>query len=124
MAQNLQLDPQTGDYILKNGRPVEDDSLNTPAYIRLKTRRTKWLYAPDTDFGADYYLYSKRHVPSDDKALVAVTNKALQPLIDSGRATAVSSVVQATHRDRVLITTQVTQAGGTVVQLTFSPLTN
>lgn len=93
MSQNITwlLDPTKGDYVMDTtGSPVQDTTLQTPAYIRLKTQRTKWLYAPDDTFGSDYYLIQKNHSGSDSNILESIAERAMQPCIDDGRASAVS----------------------------------
>jgi phage gp46-like protein len=93
MSQNItwSLDPTIGDYVMgTDGNPVQDTSLLTPSYIRLKTQRTKWLYAPDNTFGADFYLIQKNHSGSDTDTLQSVAQRALQPCIDDGRASAIA----------------------------------
>lgn len=86
MAQTWLIDPKSGDYQLSGGRPVQTDSLEVAAYIRLKTPRTKWLYAPDTKYGSDFYLVKKRNTTNDSSALETVAATALQPIADDGRA--------------------------------------
>lgn len=90
-----QIDPSTGDYVMQNGAPVESDSLIYPAYYRLKTPRTKWLYAPDTNYGSDYWTVNKRFNPNDTNPLVNMTEVALQPMIDDGRASDVAATYTA-----------------------------
>jgi phage gp46-like protein len=107
-----------------NGRPVEDGTLNTPAYIRLKTERTRWMYAPDAQFGADFYLFHRRHLLPNDNAMIAVAQRALQPLIDDGRASAVQVAEQATAREAFELAINITQANGVTTPLTFQPVTN
>lgn len=124
MGQNLQLDPATGDYVIVNGRPVEDDTLNTPAYIRLKAKRTKWLFAPDSTWGSDLYLFQKQHTPPDDQSLCAAAQRALQPLIDAGRAIMVSAVNTASYRNASALTVTLVQTSGEPTSLVFNPVTN
>lgn len=81
---SLKLDPATGDYQVENGRIVNDDSLLTPAYIRLKTPRKGWMYAPDESFGSDL---NKAHIRVKDVVAVEESaQKALDPLVRDGRA--------------------------------------
>lgn len=86
MAQNWKINPESGDYVLDGGKPVETDSLTIPAYVRLKTDRTKWLYAPDDQFGSDLYLIKKRKTTQDPTLMESTTAQALQPIVDDGRA--------------------------------------
>lgn len=124
MSQNLKINPQTGDYIVVNGRPVEDGTLNTPAYLRLKISRNKWMYAPDTQYGSDFYLYQSRHTASDDVGLLSVAQRALQPLVDSGRATQITIGEMGSARSNFECSAEITQANGQTTTLTFVPVTN
>ena len=122
--QNLKLDPNTGDYVIVDGRPVEDNTLSTPAYIRLKSKRTQWLFAPDQTYGSDFYLFHRRHLVQDDQAMLATAGAALQPLIDSGRAKTVNVVEDASARSNYQLTATITQANQQTTPLTFSPISN
>lgn len=84
------IDPKTGDYLMVNGAPVDDPSLIYPAYYRLKTKRTKWLYAPDTSYGSDLYTIKKRFNPNDVNPVSNIAEVALQPMVEDGRASDVS----------------------------------
>lgn len=86
------IDPKTGDYVMTNGAPVESTSLIYPAYYRLKVERTQWLYAPDVNYGSDFYTIKKRFTATDANVLTNLAERALQPMIDDGRA----SVIDAT----------------------------
>jgi phage gp46-like protein len=90
MAQQWDRDPATGDYILaSDGTPQQTDSLEVPAYHRLKTHRTQWMYAPDPDYGSDFYQVQKRNSAVNGGLLENIADKALQPMIDDGRAASV-----------------------------------
>lgn len=85
------IDPKTGDTLMVNGSPVEDDSLIYPAYYRLKIKRSQWLYAPNTSYGSDFYTVKKRFNPNDTNPLINIANVALQPMIDDGRASEINA---------------------------------
>lgn len=123
-GQNLKIDPKTGDYVIVDGRPVEDNSLSTPAYIRVKAKRTQWLFAPDQQWGSDFYLYHRRHLVQDDQNMLATAAAALQPLIDAGRATSVTVVEDASNRSNYQLTATLTQSDQQTTPLTFTPVTN
>ena len=81
-----QINPTTGDFLLDAfGLPMRDETLKVPAYIRLKTSRKQWMYAPDNDYGSDFYIARKKTTQTST-ALENIGNKALQPLIDDNRA--------------------------------------
>lgn len=79
------INPKTGDYILKNGTPVRDETLQFPCYARLKIKRNSWLYAPDSDYGSDFSQVRKR-TATTTTLLESIGTKALTPLITDGRA--------------------------------------
>lgn len=85
------IDPKTGDAIMENGSPVEDDSLIYPAYYRLKVRRTQWMYAPDTEYGSDFYTVKKRFNPNEVVSLTNIAESALAPMVEDGRASSVEA---------------------------------
>lgn len=85
------IDPKTGDYLMTNGAPVDDPSLIYPAYYRLKTERTKWLYAPDNLYGSDFYTVKKRFSVNDVNPLNNLAKRALQPMLTDKRAKNVSA---------------------------------
>jgi phage gp46-like protein len=89
------INPKTGDYVMTNGAPVDDPSLIYPAYYRIMTKRTRWLYAPDDSFGSDLYTIKKRFNPGDVSPLANIVDAALQPMIDDGRATDVETTYLA-----------------------------
>lgn len=80
------LNPETGDYIVKDGVPINSGSVAQAAYFRLKVKRTTWLYAPDDAYGSDLYLIKKRPTTGRTSNLESIAERALQPLIDDGRA--------------------------------------
>lgn len=123
-GQNLELDPSTGDYVIVNGRPVEDNTLNTPSYIRLKASRNSWLFAPDDQWGSDFYLFHVRHLIQNDQALLSVGARALQPLIDDGRASAVQITQDGSSDSAFQLTANVTQANSQTTPVTLTPVTN
>lgn len=80
------IDPKSGDYLMAKGAPTDDPSLIYPAYYRLKVKRTQWLYAPNDQYGSDFYTVKKRFNPGDVNPLANMGTVALQPIIDDGRA--------------------------------------
>lgn len=116
------MDPKTGDYIVENGKPVIDSGLTTAAFIRLKTHRTQWLYAPDNQYGSDFYLVKKRHTNSDAKLLETIANRALQPIIDDGRAADVTNNTDFLSDSASQMKTTIIDAEGNNESLTVKPI--
>lgn len=80
------VNPATGDYVMEKGAPVPTESLKVPAYYRLASKRGTWLYAPNDQWGSDFHLQRKRFNGGDLSPLQNMGERALQPLIDDGRA--------------------------------------
>lgn len=120
--QSWNINPQTGDYILKDGRPEETNSLSVPAYFRLKIKRTKWLYAPDTKYGADFYTIQKRPADNANQRFESTATKALQPMVDDGRALQISATVTQNSRGGTALDTKIIDATGEVETVTFNSL--
>lgn len=120
--QTWNLDPITGDYIMSGGAPVETDSLQVPAYFRLKTKRKQWLYAPDDKFGSDYYLIKKRPATNAAQRLENIGSAALKPLTDDGRASSVEVTTDNFTRNTASLTVTITDATGEAETVTFPSL--
>jgi phage gp46-like protein len=115
------IDPTTGDYQVSGGNPVRDESLQFPAYVRLKTQRGSWLYAPDVDYGSDLYLIRKQTKATP--ALVEnVSERALQPLLDDGRASEISVQHTGSARFGETLDANLTDRNGQTQSLSLSPV--
>lgn len=112
MAKSWLIDPKTGDYVIEGGVPVQTDSLVVPAYFRLKTRRLRWLYAPDTTYGSDFHLVKKRRTTEDASFLESIAAQALQPILDDGRAESITVNTTATSRSGVGMQASIISDGG------------
>jgi phage gp46-like protein len=95
-------DTKTGDYKQANGSPVNTSALSLRAWLRLKIKQGKWLYAPDPSFGSLLHTVKKQTVDSvalEERLCV----QACQPLVDEGSA------------DRVTAETVATEHGGSAI---------
>ena len=120
--QSWNINPTTGDYVMKNGQPEQTNSLNVPAYFRLKVKRKKWLYAPDTKYGSDFYTIQKRPSDSANQRFENTAVKALQPIVDDGRAIQVEATVTQNVRSGTALDTTIIDATGEVETQTFKSL--
>lgn len=120
--QGWNINPTTGDYALEDGAPVETNSLQLPAYYRLKIKRGKWLYAPDNDYGCDFYTVVKRPLDNANTLLENIGAAALQPLITDGRASRIEMTVDAQNRYGVGLQCKIVDASGQVETQTFKGL--
>lgn len=123
MSQTWNIDPSSGDYVIDSkGKPEVVTNLKVPAYIRLKTRRGRWLYAPDDLYGSDFHLVGRKVTAKDNNLVEAIVDRALAPMISDGRASEVEQVPQEYTRHTASISINITDSQGEVEQLTFSPI--
>lgn len=124
MSYSWKINPDTGDYIMEKGAPVEDPSLNFPIYARYRIRRNTWLYAPDTEYGSDFHLIKKRHSGTIARSMITTSERALQPLLDDGRATKleVELVPEAQGRHASGIQTKIRESESQVDRVVFTPI--
>lgn len=120
MGKSWKIDPQTRDYVMTKGSPTQDDTLKTPAYIRLMAPRNNWLYAPNDKWGSDYYLMHKR--VGDYAAVEEVATRALQPVIDDGRASDVEAVITDSQRGAAELKVNITDSSGIPEVFNFTPV--
>lgn len=107
------IEPKTGDYLQENGSPVPTESLQEPAYYRIKVRRNKWLYAPNTDYGSDFYTVKKRFQTGDVNSLSNLADRALEPMVSDGRAESVTTAYQkSSGRNDVQLQVDIIDAEG------------
>ncbi len=92
--QTWTLDPTTGDYVMSGGSPVQTNGLATAAYIRVKTPKDGWMYAPNSKYGSRLReIKNTRRNNKDITMLENVVGVALQPMLDDGRAKSITAAV-------------------------------
>lgn len=106
------IDPNTGDYILDGGQPENVTTMDLPAYYRLKTKRKQWLYSPNDKYGADFFKIVKRTTTGGNGIIESIAARALQPLVDSGRALSVTVTTTSTSRHGVAVQANIVDAEG------------
>lgn len=116
------INPATKDIQVANGVPVKSKSLNTPVYVRYMAHRTQWLYAPNPQWGSDFFLAKEKQISSSPTALTAIGKRALQPILDDGRATEVDVSIAQRNRSATVLATQVTDSTGEVQQPSLVPI--
>lgn len=123
MSEQWKIDPSKGDYVIDDqGKPELTRSLTHPAYYRLKVRRGTWMYAPDSRYGSDFHKILKRGTGQDMSALEAVGTRALQPLIDDGRALEVDVVGALRYRNAAGLEIKIVDAEGEPDTLELDPI--
>lgn len=116
-----EIDPTTGDYAIEAGSPVRDETLKPPAFYRLRIQRKSWMYAPDTSFGSDFATLRKQ-TQATRQALVAMGERALQPLVDDGRAESVTFMNESTERFQERLACEIIDIDGNRQQITLNPI--
>lgn len=117
------IDPVKKDYVVDNfGNLVNDPTLKTPAYIRLKTPRQNWLLAPDKNFGSDFYLIRKNITSSDVSKYINTAERALAPLIDQNRASDVTVEIADRARHGAALSIKITDIKSENDQELFVPV--
>ena len=105
-SHSFKINPVTKDYELDSkGKPIIDKSLKTPAYFRLTIPRTKWMY-----YGSDYYLAKKNLTGSYASNVTKIADKALEPLIDSGRAIDITTSLEERSRHGAAISIKIQES--------------
>jgi len=122
MAQNWDINERTGDYVMRGGAPLQTDSLRIPAYNRLKVKRTQWMYAPDVNYGSDFFRLKKRQTNTDTSAVENIAARGLQPLADDQRAQRIDIDFDAVARNGVGLKIKIVSAQGTAEELNLNPL--
>lgn len=122
MAQNWQIDPDQKDYVMDKGAPVQTDSLEIPAYVRMRTGRGEWLYAPDKTFGFDKSVLTKRVTNGKTGTIESAASAAVQPIADDGRAAFIEVTATESNRPSVGMNVRVTAASGKIDQLNLKSL--
>lgn len=102
-------DMATGDYVMRNGAPAHDASLAPPVRLRLRAPRKGWLYAPDSQYGSDFYLYRRRRsVDFRDQLAENLASQALEPMVTDGRIGTVEVDTSETKRGGLALTIRIT----------------
>lgn len=120
--QSWKVDPHSGDYVLEGGAPVETNSLQMPAYFRLKIKRKTWLYAPDDKYGSDFYTILKRPATNAGQRLENIATAALKPLTEDGRANRIDVETDTLTRNGAGMKTTIVDASGQSETVTFTGL--
>lgn len=118
-SESWKINPSTGDYVMENGSPVPETGLEFNSYLRLKTQRGQWLYAPDRNYGSDIHLIKRNNTVRSSSAVETAAGKALEPLVNDGRAAAVNVETAAASRHGIGIEVKVLDNAGNVDQFKF-----
>jgi phage gp46-like protein len=85
MAQYIAMNPQTRDYVIVNGSPVESTSVDDPVYFALLIPQGKWLYGTPTQGSLLYTLDGQKNYSKTSQSYAAYAQKAIKTqIIDTG----------------------------------------
>lgn len=119
---SITIDTVTKDYIPLNGQIQNSNQLEAQIYQLIQTPKTKWLYAPDSNYGSDFYtLLNQRQRLSKSQILQLVTS-ALDPLTSTGELTLTSLTVPVLTLGTVNIDIEGVDSSGEKVKFTINPL--
>lgn len=123
MSQHWNRNPATKDYVMQaNGSPEETDSLTIPAFHRLRTKKLQWLYAPNNRYGSDFHTIQKNRTASDASLFENFAIRALEPLVEDGRAEEIEATVVERARHGVCLQTDIQQASGERESFQIDPI--
>lgn len=120
--QNWEINPDTGDYVMEGGAPKQTNSLRVPAYIRLKTPRGGWMYAPNETYGSEFRSIQKRLSTVNSSNVEGAAARALMPLANDGRASEIDISLNGTSRHGVGLNVTLRDQRGQIEQLQLSSL--
>lgn len=119
----IKIDACKRDYELDEfGNLKIDKGLGTPAFFRLRIPRNQWLYAPNTQYGSDFYLFQKNPTTGTGRAFVNTGDRALQPLIDQGRADNINVELTERSRNGVGLEVDISQVRNDETETIFVPI--
>jgi phage gp46-like protein len=107
------LDPTTGGYVLADGALIPDPARGLANAVFLRLMTPLGSYWVDAAFGSRLHeLAREKDVERVAVLAKAYSEQALQPLLDDGRATAITVATERKHDGWLRLLVQVTDAGG------------
>lgn len=100
----LDRDQATGDYVEdeSTGKPTTTEGLGPAIRTRIRAHRGRWMYAPNPEWGSDFYAYKKKKsIDFRDGLGESIATKALEPLVNDGRADNIEVETQFSNRGGV-----------------------
>lgn len=122
MNESWKLDPATKDYEQEGGSPVIDRSLRMPAYFRIMTPRTRWLYAPNTRYGSDFWAHRAKQSSTEPSQVEGIADRALRPIIEDGRASDIEVEAISSGRQYNQLKATLTDDSGEETDLMLNPI--
>lgn len=89
MAQNIQIDPKTRDYVVVDGVPVPSDRILEATYYALMIPQGKWIYGNSDQGSMLHTLQNQKRRQSIDQEFAAIASEAIdRQLVQKGIASA------------------------------------
>lgn len=111
-GESWKLDPETRDYEQEDGAPVIDLTLKMPIYFRTMVPRTRWLYAPDTRYGSDFWQVKTKQGANSPALVQGIQERAVQPIIEDGRASEITVTPSALARQGIALDVKAVDSSG------------
>lgn len=80
------------------------------------------MYAPDSKFGSDYYKLVRNNTTKPQTALENIAARAVQPIVDDGRANNIAVTVTGVSRDGVSVEVDISSGQTQVSTLNLTGL--
>ena len=120
-SSSWKIDSISRDYQLtQTGVPQQDQTLGTPALIRLATPRGRWLHAPDAQYGSTLHTLNRRVASAAE--FINASQSALQPLVDQNRAQSVSVTLTGSARGDLRSQVRIVDEEGAPQIFNFTPI--
>ena len=111
-GESWQIDPETRDYEQEDGAPVIDLTLKMPIYFRTRAQRTRWLYAPNTRYGSDFWQIRTKQNANSPALMQGVQERCLQPILEDGRALEITVTPSAMARQGIALDVKAVDSSG------------
>ena len=124
LSEQIDRDPKTGDYVVTDGSPVRTVSPTVPAFIRTKTPRDGWLYAPNRSYGSNVGKIT-RFTGKRNGAATAVENAVAQsvaPMVDLGEIQDFNVTTTDANRQGVQVRIALLDINGQEQELILRPV--
>jgi phage gp46-like protein len=116
---DIQINPRTRDWEMDaDGFLVSTNSLAQAGYIRLTAHFGEWMH--DTTLGSTLFDLNAKAETTGESEVVRRAERALQPLIDDGRASSVTvKLLESTRYGRAIDVTIVDARSNEAVRFPF-----
>ena len=114
MSKYININPETGDWIVEGGSFTTTDSLQPCAYNLLKCPVGQWQHAPYPNFGSRLNEIKKNLSTQYPSPVENSAAAALKPLINSKRAKRIDVTAERMTRFSVYFSTKIYQSNNKI----------